>query len=226
MARKTKQEIDKEVMFNKIMPSLSKVAEVEDDEDEDEDDTPAVKKRKTAKTKTRTSAKSRDDDDDDDEDEEVKPKVRKSAKTVSRKTKKVVDDEDEDDEDDEDDEEEEEEVKPKARKSAKVASKKSKKAVKKSDDDDENADYSDYSVININEELLKDRFDDIFDKFHCCHCNGCRSTVMALTLNSLETKYIAVKTDDVKQVIANSDDSQIRAAIIQSVLKLMINPIH
>ena len=49
---------------------------------------------------------------------------------------------------------------------------------------------------------------------------------MALTLNSLETKYIAVKTDDVKQVIANSDDSQIRAAIIQSVLKLMINPIH
>ena len=226
MARKTKQEIDKEVMFNKIMPSLSKVAEVEDDEDEDEDDTPAVKKRKTAKTKTRTSAKSRDDDDDDDEDEEVKPKVRKSAKTVSKKSKKVVDDEDEDDEDDEDDEEEEEEVKPKARKSAKVASKKSKKAVKKSDDDDENADYSDYSVININEELLKDRFDDIFDKFHCCHCNGCRSTVMALTLNSLETKYIAVKTDDVKQVIANSDDSQIRAAIIQSVLKLMINPIH
>ena len=225
MARKTKQEIDKEVMFNKIMPSLSKVAEVEDDEDEDEDDTPAVKKRKTAKTKTRTSAKSRDDDDDDDEDEEVKPKVRKSAKTVSKKSKKVVDDDDEDDDEDEGDEEEEE-VKPKARKSAKVASKKSKKAVKKSDDDDENADYSDYSVININEELLKDRFDDIFDKFHCCHCNGCRSTVMALTLNSLETKYIAVKTDDVKQVIANSDDSQIRAAIIQSVLKLMINPIH
>ena len=224
MARKTKQEIDKEVMFNKIMPSLSKVAEVEDDEDEDEDDTPAVKKRKTAKTKTRTSAKSRDDDDDDDEDEEVKPKVRKSAKTVSKKSKKVVDDDEDDDEDEGD--EEEEEVKPKARKSAKVASKKSKKAVKKSDDDDENADYSDYSVININEELLKDRFDDIFDKFHCCHCNGCRSTVMALTLNSLETKYIAVKTDDVKQVIANSDDSQIRAAIIQSVLKLMINPIH
>ncbi len=192
MARKTKQEIDKEVMFNKIMPSLSKVAEVEDDEDEDED-------------------------------EEVKPKVRKSAKTVSRKTKKVVDDDEDDEDEDEDDEEE---VKPKARKSAKIASKKSKKSVKKSDDDDENADYSDYSVININEELLKDRFDDIFDKFHCCHCNGCRSTVMALTLNSLETKYIAVKTDDVKQVIANSDDSQIRAAIIQSVLKLMINPIH
>ena len=38
MATKTKQEIDKEVMFNKIMPSLSKVAEVEDDEDEDDKD--------------------------------------------------------------------------------------------------------------------------------------------------------------------------------------------
>ena len=82
MARKTKQEIDKEVMFNKIMPSLSKVAEVEDDEDEDEDDTPAVKKRKTAKTKTRTSAKSRDDDDDDEDDDSVSDTVTITASSI------------------------------------------------------------------------------------------------------------------------------------------------
>ena len=57
MARKTKQEIDKEVMFNKIMPSLSKVAEVEDDEDEDEDEEVKPKVRKSAKTVSRKTKK-------------------------------------------------------------------------------------------------------------------------------------------------------------------------
>ena len=74
--------------------------------------------------------------------------------------------------------------------------------------------------------MMKSKFDDIFDKFHCCHCNGCRFTVMALSLNTLESKYIAVKTEERDAIIKNTDDSQIKAIIIQSILKLMLNPIH
>ena len=49
---------------------------------------------------------------------------------------------------------------------------------------------------------------------------------MALSLNILEAKYIAVKTTEKEDVIKNADDSHIKATIIQSILKLMINPIH
>ena len=73
---------------------------------------------------------------------------------------------------------------------------------------------------------MKSRFNDIFDKFHCCHCNACRFTVMALSLNLLEAKYIAVKSTERDDVIKNADDSHIKATIIQSILKLMISPIH
>lgn len=73
---------------------------------------------------------------------------------------------------------------------------------------------------------MANRFDEIFEKFNCCHCNGCRYTVMALALNELPAKYIAIRVDEHEKTLREADDSQIRAAIIQGILKLMIHPIH
>ena len=117
------------------------------------------------------------------------------------------------------------EEKPKKRvrnsaKSSEVSEEKTKKTRTTRKKEDE------YAVININEELMNKRFDEIFQKFNCCHCNGCRFTVMAVALNELPAKYIAVKTIERDKIIEESDDSHIRSAIIQSILKLMISPLH
>lgn len=216
-ARKTKQDISKEDMFNKIMPSLNQ--ENNNDEEEALKKTTRTKStadKKTTQSKTSASKTRIKKEDKSEEDNKISvPKAKTASRTTTKSNSavKAV----------ETDDSIEEKPKKRGRSTAKPSEnsvEKAKKArtTRKKDDD--------YTVINLNEELLNKRFDEIFQKFHCCHCNGCRFTVMAVALNELPAKYIAVKTNEKDSIIESSDDSHIRSSIIQSILKLMISPLH
>ena len=199
-------------------------------EEDQEKEAPKKTPRKTPSPKRRPVQR-KDPDTDDSIEEEEQPK-RSSRKTVPKKkavesrkvAPKKVNTRKTEEEAEQEEERSEENLKKTARNVPRVSAYARQLAERSSDRD--NGDYSEYEVININEELMKLRFNDIFDKFHCCHCNACRFMVMALSLNLLESKYISVKVSERENVIRNVDDSHIKATIIQSILKLMINPIH
>ena len=202
--RKTKQDISKEDMFNKIMPSLNQKNNDDDIEEEAPKKSTRTKStadKKTAQSKTSASKSRASKETELKEDSKVTAsKAKKSSRAASKPKSADVAEESEN-------KDESVEEKPK----------KTRTTRKKEDE---------YAVININEELMNKRFDEIFQKFNCCHCNGCRFTVMAVALNELPAKYIAVKTIERDKIIEESDDSHIRSAIIQSILKLMISPLH
>ena len=202
--RKTKQDISKEDMFNKIMPSLNQKNNDDDIEEEAPKKSTRTKStadKKTAQSKTSASKSRASKETELKEDSKVTAsKAKKSSRAAAKPKSADVAEESEN-------KDESVEEKPK----------KTRTTRKKEDE---------YAVININEELMNKRFDEIFQKFNCCHCNGCRFTVMAVALNELPAKYIAVKTIERDKIIEESDDSHIRSAIIQSILKLMISPLH
>lgn len=102
--------------------------------------------------------------------------------------------------------------------------------VRKSKTNDEkpvsNEQNEETEVINLNEELVISRFDEIFRKFNCCHCNSCRFNIMAGILNEIPANYVTIKKSEREKTIAEADDSKIRPTIIQAVLKNMIKPNH
>lgn len=220
--RKTKQDISKEDMFNKIMPSLNQKNNDDDIEEEAPKKSTRTKStadKKTARSKTSASKSRAPKETELKEDSKVTASRAKKSSRAAAKPKSA----DVAEESENKDESVEEKPKKRVRNSAKsseVSEEKTKKTRTTRKKEDE------YAVININEELMNKRFDEIFQKFNCCHCNGCRFTVMAVALNELPAKYIAVKTVERDKIIEESDDSHIRSAIIQSILKLMISPLH
>lgn len=215
--RKTKQDISKEDMFNKIMPSLNQ----ENNNDEEEAPKKTIRNKsttdkKTTQSKTSASKTRTKKMDESEEDSKVSAPKTKTASRTTKKSNSAVKEVETDDSIDET-------PKKRGRNTTKPSDNSVEKTKKARTTRKKEADYT---VINLNEELLNKRFDEIFQKFHCCHCNGCRFTVMAAALNELPAKYIAVKTNEKDSIIEISDDSHIRSSIIQAILKLMINPLH
>ena len=48
------------------------------------------------------------------------------------------------------------------------------------------------ALVNLNERLVADRLDEVFEKFHCCRCDRCRQDVAALALKIRATKKTAL----------------------------------
>jgi competence protein ComFB len=45
-------------------------------------------------------------------------------------------------------------------------------------------------MVNIMEGIIKERLDHLLNNFDCCKCPVCREDMLALTLNSVPTKYV------------------------------------
>lgn len=84
----------------------------------------------------------------------------------------------------------------------------------------------DLSTINVMEELVLRKIDDVIAKFNCCRCDRCRCDVTALALNSLPPKYIVADLRDYDKSEDEAMERQVYDALVKAVIKVRTKPSH
>lgn len=81
-------------------------------------------------------------------------------------------------------------------------------------------------MVNIREKMVLEKLDAAFEKFNCCTCYCCKQDVTAMALNNLKPKYVIAAIDDIDKIIAKEDFSEITSAIMKAILEVKKHPRH
>ncbi len=81
-------------------------------------------------------------------------------------------------------------------------------------------------VVNLSERLVLDKLDAAFEKFAGCKCARCKQDVLVMALNNVKPKYAAVAKNDVEQILKKEDTTEVMKAIMKAVLHIKANPRH
>lgn len=81
-------------------------------------------------------------------------------------------------------------------------------------------------MVNIREKMVAEKLDAAFEKFNCCTCYCCKQDVTAMALNNLKPKYVISAADDIDKIIAKEDYSEVTAAIMKAILEVKKHPRH
>lgn len=81
-------------------------------------------------------------------------------------------------------------------------------------------------MVNIREKMVLEKLDAAFEKFNCCTCYCCKQDVTAMALNNLKPKYVIAAIDDMDKIIAKEDYSEVTAAIMKAILEVKKHPRH
>lgn len=81
-------------------------------------------------------------------------------------------------------------------------------------------------LVNIKERMVMDKLEKSLEKFNCCKCRFCRQDVAAGALNLLAPKYAVVMPADIEALIRNEDERDVTAALIKAILHVRNNPRH
>ncbi len=81
-------------------------------------------------------------------------------------------------------------------------------------------------LVNLNERLVADRLDEVFEKFHCCRCDRCRQDVAALALNILPAHYVVAAPEDLPALIEKTPTKEVSSALVKAILQVKKNPRH
>lgn len=52
---------------------------------------------------------------------------------------------------------------------------------------------AEFSVVNVMEEVVKDRLEILLKEHDCCQCDTCKGDMLAMALNTLKPKYVNSK---------------------------------
>lgn len=52
---------------------------------------------------------------------------------------------------------------------------------------------AEFSVVNVMEEVVKDRLEVLLKEHDCCKCDTCKGDMLAMALNTLKPKYVNSK---------------------------------
>lgn len=223
--KKSKKDIDKKLMFDKLIPSGTSrntmipntVQSVirHDDEDNEQTRAKVQRMRKTeqpAREQGYREPAYRDDYDDDEYDEPVRQPVRepirKGATPQRRKTDFQLDD--------------------LVQKIEKAKGKASQSNVqthqepvvlpgKKAAAVEETSQQA-VELYNINEEMVAQKIDDAMDKFRCCNCELCRQDITIMALNNMTPKYMMINKNDAPKVAKSMDFSDTTKALMKAIL--------
>ena len=80
--------------------------------------------------------------------------------------------------------------------------------------------------INVTEEVLYSKLTEMIAKFKCCNCEKCRQHIMLHVLNNVKPEYVYKKPSEVKELIANNNYVDINQSIIRAILETKANPPH
>ena len=80
--------------------------------------------------------------------------------------------------------------------------------------------------INVTEEVLYSKLTEMIAKFKCCNCEKCRQHIMLRVLNNVKPEYVFKKPSEVKELIESNNYVDINQPIIRAILETKANPPH
>ena len=86
-----------------------------------------------------------------------------------------------------------------------------------------------FSYINVIEKLLVDNIEFLIGEMDCCKCERCRADLVALTLSSLQPKYVVIDKKIEDKLIKNYYDMYLDEILFKLKLcsdKIKQNPNH
>lgn len=81
-------------------------------------------------------------------------------------------------------------------------------------------------MVNIREKMVMAKLDEALEKFKCCTCFFCRQDVTCMALNSLKPKYIVTTEADIDKIIEAEDFSEVTQAVMKAILYVKTHPRH
>ena len=81
-------------------------------------------------------------------------------------------------------------------------------------------------MVNIREKMVLEKLDEALEKFKCCTCFFCRQDVTTMALNNLQPKYIITTEEDIDKIIATENYEEVTQAIMKAILHVKQHPRH
>ena len=81
-------------------------------------------------------------------------------------------------------------------------------------------------LVNLMENLVLLKLDQVFSKFNCCKCDRCKKDAAALALSKLPARYVVGTPSQLQRMANEVPDKDITAALIQAVLSIRSKPRH
>lgn len=81
-------------------------------------------------------------------------------------------------------------------------------------------------VVNLVEQMVSERLDEVFEKFNCCRCDKCRQDVAALALNAVPPQYVVAEPEEIPGLLAKASAKEIPGALVKAILQVKSNPQH
>lgn len=75
-------------------------------------------------------------------------------------------------------------------------------------------------LVNLNERLVADRLDEVFEKFRCCRCDRCRQDVAALALNALPAHYVVASPEEIPSLLEKAPTREVSSALVKAILQV------
>jgi hypothetical protein len=231
--KKTRRDIHKEIMYNKIMPT-SHTRKNADSNDTDEnafgfyfhenaeDEEPEISEMPASVSQTEITASEKENNTEGDNDSIVKILSEyneyKDKKAARKEQQESEDSENEDFSEDSDENQydsEDNDI---------------------SDDDDssepeniisQNKESQYPKLINIKEIMIHNKIDEVLEKFNCCKCDSCKLEITAIALNRLTPQYTICHSDEeLEEFIPHSEYSKVTSALINAIITIRANPVH
>ncbi|MFT3951810.1 MAG: late competence development ComFB family protein [Oscillospiraceae bacterium] len=200
---KSKREIDREIMFNKIMPSgaasanIISAIDMKNNPPAEEEPKPEVRKKKRPAAEDAELDDDTDADEDDAEDDaSLDVKLSPQTKPAPRKSRKT---------------EQESETDP-------VPAAPAVNGV--------GGVSVETIMVNVSEHAVLKKFDAAFEKFASCKCTRCRQDIIAMALNNIKPKYIITSREDVEKIVEKADSNEVMNAIMKAILYVKAHPRH
>lgn len=230
--RKTRRDIHKEIMYNKIMPTSharknADVNGIDNDEnsfgfyyhenpEEEEPETAEIPEPAAQTEITVSEEENNSEDNNNDSIVKILSEYNEyKDKKAARKEQQDSDDEDSDEDNDEISDDNDD------------MSEDDDNSIKSENITQQNKENQYPKLINIKEVMIHNKIDEVLEKFNCCKCNSCKLEITAIALNRLTPQYTICHSDEeLDEIIPNSEYSKITSALINAIITIRANPIH
>ena len=81
-------------------------------------------------------------------------------------------------------------------------------------------------LINIIEYIVQKKLETTLTTFKCCKCDECRKAVTLKILNQITPEYVYMRPSQMKELISEDNYKNLNQPIIRSVLEIKANPPH
>ncbi len=87
----------------------------------------------------------------------------------------------------------------------------------------------DYILVNMTEELVRNRVREMMKSYDVCQCNKCFSDICAIVLNKMTPRYVTTEKGSLMSLLAATDveiQTDLTVHILQALMRVKTDPKH